>query len=102
MLESDFINCTFIPYKAIIVRYRKLKESDIGDIVYISKAGHPNKYISDITAITLRTVQYWTKRFRTNDFKDIDPLYKNYSRKAGKFWRRTLAVLKREVENPLG
>ena len=81
-----------------MVRGRKLKESDIGGIAYLCKAGHPNKYISDITDIPIRTVQFWTKRFRDNDFKDIDSPHKKHPGKARKIGARTLAVLKREVE----
>ena len=43
-------------------------------------------------------MQFWIKRFRDNDFKDIDPLHKKHPGKARKIGPRTLAVLKREVE----
>ena len=54
----------------------KRKESDVGAIAYLAKAGHKNSYIADLTGIPLRTIQHWSKRFRENNFNAIDPLHK--------------------------
>ena len=77
---------------------RAMKASEVGGIAYLCKAGHNNKYISNLTGIPLRTVQHWTKKFRDNDFKDIVPLHKKRTGKPHKLSIRTLSVLKREVD----
>ena len=81
-----------------MTRGKRYKESDIGGIAYLAKAGHKNRYIADITGIPLRTVQDWTKRFRENNYNDIDPLYKKYPGAQKKITPRALRILKREVE----
>ena len=81
-----------------MVRGKNLKDSDIGGIASLCKAGHPNRYISDLTGISLRTVQHWTKTFRDNDFKEIEPLHKKYLGKQPKVGKMTIALLKREVD----
>ena len=81
-----------------MVKGRHLKDSDIGGIAYLSKAGHTNKYISNTTGIPLRTVQHWSKRCRDNNYKDIEPLHKKRPGRVRKIGPRTLLVLKREVD----
>ena len=81
-----------------MVRGVRLKESDIGAIAALSKAGKLNILISKQTGIPLKTVQMWTKRFRDNEYRDIIPLHKKSPGPAHKLGPRTLAVLKREVD----
>ena len=69
-----------------MIRGKKHKDSDVGGIAYLAKAGYKNTYIADITGIPLRTVQYWTKRFRENNFNDIDPLYKKKPGRQKKYY----------------
>ena len=59
-----------------MVRGVRLKESDIGTIAALSKAGKLNIPISKQTGIPLKTVQMWTKRFRDNENRDFTPLHK--------------------------
>ena len=54
-------------------RGRDLKTPDIAAITHLCKAGHTNKEISDLTGITLRTVQRWNKIFRESGFNNEPP-----------------------------
>ena len=81
-----------------MARGKRLKESDIGGIAYLAKAGHKNRHITDMIGIPLRTVQDWTKRFRENHYNDIELLYKKYPGGQKKITPRVLHILKREVE----
>ena len=41
-----------------------LQPDQIGALTALCKAGHPNKEIAEITGISLKSVQRWSKKFR--------------------------------------
>ena len=81
-----------------MVRGKWLKDCDIGGIAYLCKEKYPNKRISEITGVPLRTVQHWTKRFRDTGFNDIEPLHLKSPGAKRKLSDATLKVLRREVD----
>ena len=65
-----------------MVRFRKLKHSDIGGIANLIQTRHINKYISEQTNIHVYITQQSNKRVRVNGFNNIEPLHKNAPRAA--------------------
>ena len=66
----------------------------------LSQAGHKSKFISETTGFSLRSCERYSKKFRDNNFKDLQQPKKPLG-KARKVSTRRVAILRREVEkNP--
>ena len=75
-----------------------LKPDQIAAITALCKAGHENKYISELTGISLRSVQRWTKKFKDSVDGNVH-LQKNPPGRPRKLSPYTLNLLKRVVDN---
>ena len=63
-------------------------------------AGHSNKEIHNLTGVSLRSVQRWTRLFRESPDGDI-PLQKKFTGRPRKSGPRTSRIIKRQLDiNP--
>jgi len=77
---------------------KHLKSDQIAAITALCKEGKSNTEISNTTGISLRSVQRWTTKF--HDCGDTDPpLQKKQPGKPQKTSKRTLNVLRRQVDS---
>ena len=75
-----------------------LRPDQIAAITALCKADHDNKYISEITGISLRSVQRWTKKFKDSVDGNVH-LQKKPPGRPRKLSPYTLNLLKRVVDN---
>ena len=84
------------------MRLRKfLKEPQIRAICALVRENKSNKEIAANTGFSLRTVQCWTKKYRTTGTGAVSPSHKPAGPKR-KITQRTLNVIRRQVEAQSG
>ena len=77
---------------------KNLSTEQLAAVTSLCKAGHSNQEISNLTGVSLRSVQRWTKVFRESPDGTI-PLQKKQPGKPKKTDRRALNIIKRQLDN---